>query len=71
MHHLIREENTADISTIVQDMNVMLHDMYEVKWWAALNKQEAIRGNVHNKLRTYRSFKQSYEAEYHLTRIFL
>ncbi len=37
MHHLIREENTAGSSTVVQDMNVVLHEMYELKWWAALN----------------------------------
>ncbi len=66
MHHLIREENTADISTVVQDMNVVLLEMYELKWWAALNRSEAIRGNGRNKLRTYRSFKQNYEVESHL-----
>ncbi len=31
MHHLIREEHTADISTVVQDMNVVLYEMYKVK----------------------------------------
>ncbi len=69
MHHLIREENTADISTVVQDMNGVLHEMYELKWWAALNQQEAIRGNGCNKLITYRSFKQSYKVESYLTNI--
>ncbi len=42
MHHLIREGNTADISTVVQDMNVVLHEMYELKWWTALNRPDAI-----------------------------
>ncbi len=69
MHHLIREENTADISTFVQDMNVVLYEMYDLKWWAALNRPEPIRGNCHNKLRTYRSFKQNYEVESHLKTI--
>ncbi len=63
------EENTADISTIVQDMNVELHEMYDLKWWTALYRQIAIRGNGLNKLRTYRSFKQSYEGESHLKTI--
>ncbi len=57
MHHLIREENTADISTFVQDMNVVLHEMYELKRCAALNWLEVIRANGHNKLRTYRSYR--------------
>ncbi len=43
MYHLIREENIAEISTVVQNMNVVLHEMYE---WAALNRQEAIRGTT-------------------------
>ncbi len=46
MHYLIRKENTADISTVVQDMNAVLHKMYEFKWRAAINRQEAIRGKV-------------------------
>ncbi len=50
-------------------MNVVLHEMYELKWWAALNQQEAIRGNGRNKLRTYRSFKESYDVESHLKNI--
>ncbi len=50
-------------------MNVVLYEMYELKWWAALNRPEAIRGNGPNKLRTYRSFKQSYEVESHLKNI--
>ncbi len=37
MNHLIREENTADISTVVQDMNAVLHEMYKLKWQATLN----------------------------------
>ncbi len=36
---------------------------------AALNRPEGIRGNGRNKLRTYRSFKQSYEVESHLKNI--
>ncbi len=69
MYYLIREKNTSDISTVVQDMNVVLYEMYELKWWAALNRPAAIRGNGRNKLRTYRSFKQSYQVESHLKNI--
>ena len=50
-------------------MNVVLHEMYEVKWWAAVNQHEAIRGNGRNKLRTYRTFKQGYEVEAHIKNI--
>ncbi len=50
-------------------MNVVLHEMYELKWWAALNRPEAIRGNGCNKLTTYRSFKKSYEVESHFKNI--
>jgi hypothetical protein len=69
MHHLIREDHTKNISTLVQDMNIVLHEMYEVKWWAAVNRHEDIRGNGHNKLRTYRTFKQGYEGEAHIKNI--
>ncbi len=52
MHHLIREEQRADISKVVQKMNVVLHEMHEIKWCASLNRTEAIRGNGLNKLGT-------------------
>ncbi len=34
-----------------------------------INRESAIHGNGRNKLRTYRSFKQSFETEYYLKTI--
>ena len=37
------------------------------EWKTVLNRTNAIRGNGHNKLRTYRLFKSDYEAESYCT----
>ena len=69
MNHLANITNQYDKLTTVTDMDEVLGEMFEQRWWAALQKQEASRGNGRNKLRFYRLFKSAYGVEEYLLTI--
>ena len=52
-----------DTTSVVDDMNLVLFELYEQKWHATVNRDNAQRGEGRNKLRTYKLFKNEFLTE--------
>ncbi len=63
MYHLCNINNDLVFQCMKEDINVLLTEYYENQWSMKINRESAIHGNDRNKLRTYRTFKQSFEKE--------
>ena len=61
--HLTNPDHTENPKAVIEYMSDVLGEFYEQKWWAALHREEAIRGQGRNKLRTYRKFKDNFIVE--------
>ena len=68
MEHLLSNQWTTNIKSVIDDMNMVLFEHYEVEWAKSLNREEAIRGNGRNKLRTYRLLKNEYSSDAYVTK---
>ncbi len=69
MDHLCNINNNLVFQCMKEDINVLLTEYYENQWSMKINRESAIHGNGRNKLRTYRTFKQSFETEYYVKTI--
>ena len=52
-----------NLKHVISTCEKLYFDVYKDKWENELNRERARRGNGHNKLRTYRTFKQNFETE--------
>ncbi len=68
MDHLCQKEHTVNSAAVLDYMNSVLGEYHEQKWWQDMNRQNALRGQGRNKLRTYQKFKKKYEVESYLTK---
>ncbi len=69
MDHLCNINNDPVFQSFKKDINVLLTKYYENQWSMKINRESAIHGNGRNKLRIYRTFKQSFETEYYVKTI--
>ena len=60
-------DNTPNLGVIKDQVAVFLFSKFKTSWLADVNRQDARNGNVGNKLRTYRLFKQEFKSEPYLT----
>jgi hypothetical protein len=67
MQHLGNLNYNFDKKQVIQDM--VLFELYEQRWWADLNREHAVHGHGRNKLRTYWTFKESFEPEKYVKKI--
>ena len=63
MDNLCSIGNDLDFQSIKDNINLVLWNHFENLWSVKINRESAIRGQGRNKLRTYRTFKQSFKAE--------
>jgi hypothetical protein len=63
MDHLCNINNVLNFHTMKEDVNLVLSEYYESLWYTKISRELAINGQGRNKLRTYRTFKQSFETE--------
>jgi len=66
MDHLCNTEYYLVVGEVINDLETVLSEHYEVKWHAIVNRPEAARGPGRNKLRTYKIFKESIKTEHYL-----
>ena len=59
----IWNENNLNTRSVILTCEQAYLRLYTDKWKAELNRERARRGNGQNKLRTYRTFKSTYETE--------
>lgn len=59
----IWNENNINAKNVTLSCEQAYFSIYTDKWKAELNRERARRGNGQNKLRTYRTFKSTYETE--------
>ncbi len=69
MDHLCNINNDLVFQCTKEDINVLLTEYYENQWSMKINRESAIHDNGRDKLRTYRTFKQSFETEYYVKTI--
>ena len=63
MSHLLNHDYTFNINAVLEDMKLVLSEYNEIEWYSKLTWNTAIRGQGHNKLRTYRLFKKELKIE--------
>ncbi len=66
MEHIVDIDSDRDLKAIMTELDLALTQYYEQQWHDKLQRQQAIRGSGRNKLRTYRQFKFSPQAEQYL-----
>ncbi len=66
MEHILDIDSDRDLKAIMTELVLALTQYYEQQWHEKLQRQESIRGSGQNKLRTYRQFKFSPQAEQYL-----
>ncbi len=66
MEHILDIDSDRDLNAIMTELDVALTQHYEQQWHEQLHRQQSIRGSSQNKLRTYRQFKFSPQAEQYL-----
>ncbi len=66
MEHILDIDSDRDLKAIMTELDLALTQYYEQQWHEKLQRQQAIRGSCQNKLRTYRQFKFSPQAEQYL-----
>ncbi len=69
MVHLCHINNDLVFQCMKEEINVLLTEYYENQWSMKINRESAIHDNGRNKLRTYRTFKQSFETEHYVKTI--
>ncbi len=69
MYHLCNINNDLVFQCMKEDINVLLTEYCDNQWSMKINRESAIHDNGRNKLRTYRTFKQSFETEYYVKTI--
>ena len=70
MNHLSNINNNLLFNNINEDIELVLQEHYEGVWYQKLRWESALRGPGHNKLRTYKKFKQSFETEMYTRYLF-
>ena len=70
MQHLGNVNYQFDPDEVLHDMDVVLEETMEQLWFAKLQREEAVRGQGRNKLRTYRLFKKDLGTEHYVKNVF-
>ncbi len=66
MEHILDTDSDRDLKAMMTELHLALTQYYEQKWHDKPQREQAIRGSGQNKLRTYRQFKFSPQAEQYL-----
>ena len=66
LNYLMDTNITVNVTSVLNDLNVVLSELNQMEWYEKLNRTEALRGQGLNKLRTYRQFKDSVKTEDYL-----
>ncbi len=66
MKDILDIDSDRDLKAIMTELVLALTQYYEQQWHEKLQRQQAIRGSGQKKLRTYRQFKCSPQAEQYL-----
>ena len=62
-------EQIVNTNEFISIANVKLKDFFELKWFSEINRENAVRGNGRNKLRTYKQFKKDFMTEEYVKRV--
>ncbi len=60
MSHLFNPTYVFNVKSILNDLQVVLSEHYEVQWYAKLTQVETRSGHGKTKLLTYRLFKNDF-----------
>lgn len=69
MDYIANSEEDLSYRSVKNQITPVLTEMYASEWQSNLNRVEAIRGQGHNKLRTYRKFKDIIKTEEYLKQV--
>ena len=69
MDHLTHIEWDFTVSDVLKDIDLVLFELHEQNWYADVNRDNAIRGDGGNKLRTYKQFKGEFVPEAYVKQI--
>ncbi len=63
MKHILDIDSDRDLKAMMTELHLAITQYYQQQWHDKPQRQQAIRGPGQNKLRTYRQFKCSPQAE--------
>lgn len=67
--HIITSDNDIDVTLSIDNVDERLNVYYLEKWKNDVHRQNAVRGEGKNKLRTYRMYKKEYKTEHYVKTI--